>query len=79
MFRVVTFHSNMVFYRLGWYVRVCDAAYPTRAVTDRDVRDTYDFTGPVLGKGSFATVLRVRDSVSGSEYAIKQVQYLACG
>ncbi|CAM9352916.1 unnamed protein product [Hapterophycus canaliculatus] len=40
---------------------------------DRDVRDAYDFTGPVLGKGSFATVLRVRDSTSGSEYAIKQI------
>ncbi|CAN0248481.1 unnamed protein product, partial [Scytosiphon promiscuus] len=42
-------------------------------VTDRDVHDAYDFTGPVLGKGSFATVLRVRDSMSGSEYAIKQI------
>lgn len=43
------------------------------AVTDRDIHVTYDFTGPVLGKGSFATVLRVRDRVSGSEYAVKQV------
>lgn len=49
------------------------AAYHILAVTDRDVHDAYDFTGPVLGKGSFATVLRVRDSMSGSEYAIKQV------
>jgi len=25
----------------------------------------YDFTGPVLGSGAFATVLRVKDRVSG--------------
>ncbi len=42
-------------------------------MTDRDIHDAYDFCGPVLGKGSFATVLRVRDRVSGSEYAVKQV------
>lgn len=44
------------------------------AVTDSDIHVTYDFTGPVLGKGSFATVLRVRDRVSDSEYAVKQVR-----
>ncbi|CAM9822843.1 unnamed protein product [Ectocarpus sp. 6 AP-2014] len=43
------------------------------AVADRDIHVAYDFTGPVLGKGSFATVLRVRDRVSGSEYAVKQI------
>ena len=43
-------------------------------MTDRDIHDAYDFTGPVLGKGSFATVLRVRDRTSGSEYAVKQVR-----
>lgn len=42
-------------------------------MTDRDIHETYDFTGPVLGKGAFATVLRVRDRMSGSEYAVKQV------
>eukprot|EP00752_Nemacystus_decipiens_P001784 g1724.t1 len=42
-------------------------------VTDRDIHETYDFCGPVLGKGSFATVLRVRDRLSGSEYAVKQI------
>jgi len=36
----------------------------------------YDFTGPVLGSGAFATVLRVKDRVSGVEYAIKQVLLL---
>ncbi len=36
----------------------------------------YDFTGPVLGSGAFATVLRVKDSVSGVEYAMKQVLLL---
>ena len=44
------------------------------AVTDRDIHEAYDFCGPVLGKGSFATVLRVRDRMSGSEYAVKQVR-----
>ncbi|CAN0526026.1 unnamed protein product [Scytosiphon promiscuus] len=34
----------------------------------------YDFTGPVLGSGAFATVLRVKDRMSGVEYAIKQVR-----
>lgn len=43
-------------------------------VTDRDIHEAYDFTGPVLGKGSFATVLRVRDRMSGSEYAVKQAR-----
>ncbi|CAM9621206.1 unnamed protein product [Ectocarpus sp. 4 AP-2014] len=33
----------------------------------------YDFTGPVLGSGAFATVLRVRDHMSGVEYAVKQI------
>lgn len=40
---------------------------------DGDVHDMYDFTGPVLGSGAFATVLRVKDRVSGVEYAMKQV------
>lgn len=44
------------------------------AVTDRDIHESYDFTGPILGKGAFATVLRVRDRTSGSEYAVKQVR-----
>lgn len=43
-------------------------------VTDRGIHEAYDFCGPVLGKGSFATVLRVRDRMSGSEYAVKQVR-----
>lgn len=43
-------------------------------MTDRDIHEAYDFCGPVLGKGSFATVLRVRDRMSGSEYAVKQVR-----
>lgn len=47
---------------------------PRYIVTDRDIHDAYDFCGPVLGKGSFATVLRVRDRMSGSEYAVKQVR-----
>ena len=44
------------------------------AVTDRDIHESYDFSGPILGKGSFATVLRVRDRMSGTEYAVKQVR-----
>lgn len=48
---------------------------PTRAVFDKDVHEAYDFTGPVLGSGAFATVLRVKDRMSGVEYAIKQVRY----
>lgn len=43
-------------------------------VFDEDVHEAYDFTGPVLGSGAFATVLRVQDRVSGVEYAIKQVR-----
>lgn len=43
-------------------------------VFDEDVREVYDFTGPVLGSGAFATVLRVKDKTSGMEYAIKQVR-----
>lgn len=43
-------------------------------VTARDIHEAYDFTGPVLGKGAFATVLRVRDRMSGSEYAVKQAR-----
>lgn len=44
-----------------------------RAVFDEDVHEMYDFTGPVLGSGAFATVLRVKDRMSGVEYAMKQV------
>ena len=44
-----------------------------RAVFDQDVHEMYDFTGPVLGSGAFATVLRVKDRMSGVEYAMKQV------
>lgn len=36
----------------------------------------YDFTGPVLGAGAFATVLLVKDRMSGLEYALKQVSVL---
>ncbi|CAM9304960.1 unnamed protein product [Laminaria digitata] len=46
-------------------------------VTDRDIHESYDFTGPILGKGAFATVLRVRDRTSGSEYAVKQCDLTA--
>lgn len=49
---------------------------PTSSISpvfDEDVYDVYDFTGPVLGSGAFATVLRVKDRMSGVEYAIKQV------
>lgn len=42
---------------------------------DEDVHEMYDFTGPVLGSGAFATVLRVRDRMSGVEYAMKQVSW----
>lgn len=48
---------------------------PTKTVFDEDVHEAYDFTGPVLGSGAFATVLRVKDRMSGVEYAIKQVRY----
>lgn len=44
------------------------------SVVEDDVHEVYDFTGPVLGTGAFATVLRVRDRMSGVEYAIKQVR-----
>ncbi|CAB1116073.1 unnamed protein product [Ectocarpus sp. CCAP 1310/34] len=44
-----------------------------REVLDEDVHEMYDFTGPVLGSGAFATVLRVRDHMSGVEYAVKQI------
>lgn len=43
-------------------------------VFDNDVYEMYDFTGPVLGSGAFATVLRVKDRMSGVEYAIKQAR-----
>lgn len=45
---------------------------------DEDVHEAYDFTGPVLGSGAFATVLRVQDRMSGVEYAIKQVRSIIC-
>lgn len=51
------------------FVNVCFA------VLDEDVHEMYDFTGPVLGSGAFATVLRVRDRMSGVEYAVKQVSW----
>ena len=53
--------------------RVSSHRITSHAVFDEDVHDMYDFTGPVLGSGAFATVLRVKDRVSGVEYAIKQV------
>lgn len=42
-------------------------------MTDEDVHDVYDFTGPVLGSGAFATVVMVTSKMSGTEYAMKQV------
>ncbi|CAN0407763.1 unnamed protein product [Ascophyllum nodosum] len=45
-----------------------------REVTDEeDVRDVYEFTGPMLGSGSFATVLMVKSKASGLEYAMKKI------
>lgn len=52
------------------------ASSPPAEVSDKDVHDVYDFTGPVLGSGAFATVLLVKDRMSGVEYAMKQVSVL---
>ncbi|CAM9747587.1 unnamed protein product, partial [Choristocarpus tenellus] len=38
-----------------------------------DIHDVYDFTGPVLGQGAFATVMCIQDKRSGAEYAVKQM------
>ena len=55
---------------LDWTVLYFDVP----AVTDEeDVRDVYEFTGPMLGSGSFATVLMVKSKASGLEYAMKKV------
>jgi Protein kinase domain len=44
-----------------------------KEVFDQHPREVYDFCGPVLGKGGFATVLLVKHKTTGYVYAMKDI------